>query len=53
MVKTDSTEDDKIFDYDNLMVDKDKENDDESGADSELEKGGENEESGYNNWNEI
>jgi hypothetical protein len=52
-VETDGTEDDEIFDYDNLMVNEDKENDNESGADSELEEGGENEEGGYNNWNEI
>ena len=35
-VKTDGTEDDEIFDYDNFMIDEDKENNGGSYMDSEL-----------------
>jgi hypothetical protein len=50
-VKTDGTEDDENFDYDNLMIDEDKE---KSYMDSELaEEDGEEDGQDYNNWNEI
>ena len=53
-VKTDGTEDDEIFDYDNLMIDEDKENNGGSYMDSELaEEDGEEDGQDYNNWNEI
>jgi hypothetical protein len=53
-IKTDGTEDDEIFDYDNLMIDEDKENNGGSYMDSELaEEDGEEDGQDYNNWNEI
>ena len=53
-VKTDGTEDDEIFDCDNLMIDEDKENNGGSYMDSELaEEDGEEDGQDYNNWNEI
>ena len=53
-VETDGSEDDKIFDYDGLMMDEDKENNDENDRDNELLGGGAEENmEDYDNWNEF
>jgi hypothetical protein len=49
-VKTDGSEDDLIFDYDNLMVDENKENEeDENNGDKEND----DDEIEYDNWNDL
>ncbi|GES73664.1 pogo transposable element with KRAB domain [Rhizophagus clarus] len=53
VVNTNGTEDNEIFDYDNLIINEDKENDDGSNSNNELEDDDENEEQEFNNWDEI
>ncbi|GBB93531.1 hypothetical protein RclHR1_02190006 [Rhizophagus clarus] len=53
LVNTNGTEDNEIFDYDNLIINEDKENDDGSNSNNELEDDDENEEQEFNNWDEI
>ena len=51
-VKTDGTEDDEIFDYNNLLIEN-KENFNENDGDNELLGEGEDGEDNYNNWDEF
>ncbi|CAI2190903.1 7971_t:CDS:1, partial [Funneliformis geosporum] len=53
-VKTDGTENDEIFNYDNLIDNKDKENNDRNNIDNELEGREERDyKQDYNNWNGL
>jgi len=56
-VETNGTEDDEIFDYDGLMIDEDKENNDENNGDNGLLEGdggnAEEDMEDYNNWDEF
>ena len=49
-VKTDSSENDMIFDYDDLMVNEDKENE---SSDENDEENNDDDEIEYNNWNNL
>jgi len=49
-VKTDGSEDDMIFDYNDLMVNKDKENE---SSDENDKENNDNDEIEYNNWNNL
>ena len=56
-VETNGTEDDEIFDYDGLMIDEDKENNDENNGNNGLLEGdggnAEEDMEDYNNWDEF